>query len=108
MSEVQTKPRIISGRSVLRSLCHNPATQLLTVRQAAIFASVCSAGADGRVWTMRGLSIDIGVDAPIVTRAVDALELQKLVVRKVRPSDTRVTEVHPTPEGVSLWQEITS
>ncbi|MGQ0649749.1 MAG: MarR family winged helix-turn-helix transcriptional regulator [Gemmatimonadaceae bacterium] len=45
------------------------------------------------------------VKPPTMTRLVDALERQKLIVREASPSDARVIMVRATAKGITLLQQ---
>ena len=66
-------------------------------RAGAALLGKLSAGGDSlRVTTLAEM---LGVDAPTVTRKVQQLERDGLVVRQGDPDDGRATRIHLTPAG---------
>jgi DNA-binding MarR family transcriptional regulator len=75
----------------------------LTARQLAVFL-VCYL--DKSPHTVRGLAQRLGVSRWAINRALDRLELDDLVERRVDPTDRRVTVVVRAAAGRALVSEL--
>jgi DNA-binding MarR family transcriptional regulator len=68
----------------------------LTARQMAVLLTVIRTPEQH---TVRGLAARLNVSKPAIARALDRLEHEGLVQRKVTPNDRRSVDVVPTPAG---------
>ncbi len=77
----------------------------LSARQLAVFLNCyLKEGAH----TVRGLSTDLEISKPAVTRAVDRLASFDLVARKPDPADRRSVLIARTPTGTAFVRELRS
>ena len=77
----------------------------LSARQLGVFLT-CYLNDDAH--TVRGLSSELNVSKPAITRALDRLSDLDLARRKVDPSDRRSVLVQRTTKGSAFLREIRS
>lgn len=74
----------------------------LTLRQLGLLAILCEPGRPEARRTVRALSVELGVQKPIITRAVDRFEKLGFVDRAPDPTDRRSIILSATPAGRHL------
>ncbi len=89
-----------SFRKSLQFLIQHDRDQL-TVRMLYILWSV-----QGEGKTVRDLSASMGVDKPVISRSVDRLQQEGLVVRNPDTRDRRSVFINATPAGLRLAAEL--
>ena len=90
--------RLWHGASMAQVLDNVPD---LTLRQTAIILTIYL---ERPPHTVRGLAAKLNVTKPVITRALDAMGIKKLVSRKRDPRDRRNVIIQRTVEG-SLYLE---
>lgn len=77
----------------------------LSQRQMAVFLIVSTEPDENH--TVRGLSRQLNVTKPAITRALDRLETYDLVIREDDPSDGRSVLVKRTSAGAAYLKQLT-
>ena len=95
------KPSLDLWREVLAETVRG-ARPDLTTRQLAILLTIY---ADQSPHTVRGLSADLGLPKPAVTRALDALNALGFIRRRRDAADRRNVLIHRTVEGAVFLSE---
>ena len=90
--------------NVFLAAARNRAATNMTVRQLAVMHVVATRPAPH---TVRGLAAELNVSKPAITRALDALEADKLASRTTDPEDRRSVLVSLTAAGTKLLKGLT-
>jgi DNA-binding MarR family transcriptional regulator len=87
--------------TIVPVLLSNKTTHGMCSRYLGVLALVCAPGAKPQ--TIRGMAAQLGVQKPVITRAVDKLgDEMKLIERRVDPHDRRSMNVTPRAAGLKL------
>ena len=74
----------------------------ITVRELALLGVIIEAPTEP---TVRHVSQHLGVQKPVITRAMDYLEANGLAVRRIDPADRRSMRMEATTTGKKVWRD---
>ena len=83
--------------ATLFALVTDPGCRDWSARQLLVLLEVARPGRAAA--TIRGLSAQLRISKPAITRAIDALEQAGFVAREADPRDRRSVLIRPTPGG---------
>ena len=88
---------LVTLHELLFALVTDPGSRDWTVRQLLVLLDLARPARSPA--TIRGLSADLRISKPAVTRAIDALEHAGFAAREADPRDRRSVLIRATPSG---------